>query len=92
MELFALFGWDGPQGRDLRKIHREAHLARLREMDAQGRVVIAGPLTDGAGSLLVMRFSDRNEAEAWMNADPYVTEGIFERTEVRPFLQVFPSS
>ncbi len=30
------------------------------------------------------------EAKAWAAADPYVTEGVFESYEVRPFMKVLP--
>jgi uncharacterized protein len=91
METFALYGWDGPAGAELRKIHREAHLARLAELDAAGRLVLAGPLTDGAGSLVLARFSDAAGAADWLAADAYVVHGVFARTETHPFKQVFPA-
>lgn len=90
MALFALMGWDGPQGPALRKEHRPAHLARLTALDQAGRVAAAGPLTDGAGSLLVIDFPDQAAAERWMAEDIYVTAGVFARTEVHPFTRVFP--
>jgi uncharacterized protein YciI len=42
------------------------------------------------GSLIVAEFPDLKSATAWAAADPYVTEGVFERWEVRPFKQVLP--
>ncbi len=90
MDLFALYGWDGPRGAELRKVHREAHLARLAALDAEGRLVLAGPLTDGAGSLVVARFPSEDAAHMWLAGDAYVLHGIFGRTEVHPFKQVFP--
>ncbi len=90
MPLFAMYGWDGPQGAERRKIHRPEHLVRLAELDALGRVVAAGPLTDGAGSLLILNFPDLNAASAWMADDVYVREGIFATTAVHPFTLAFP--
>lgn len=90
MPLFALVGWDGPRGQELRKLHRAMHLERLEALHVQRRVVAAGPLTDGAGSLLVIDFEDLASAERWMHDDVYVREGIFARTEVHPFTLVFP--
>ena len=55
---FVILGFDGPDGEAKRKIHRPAHLARLEPLDAQGRVVLAGPLTDRAGSLIVIEGTD----------------------------------
>lgn len=89
---FAILGYDGPQGEAKRKIHRAAHLANLEPLDRQGRVVLAGPLTDKVGSLLVLEFETREEAEEFIRHDPYTVYGVFERVEIHPFLQIFPKS
>ncbi len=87
---FAILGFDGPDGQEKRKIHRPAHLARMEALDAQGRVVLAGPLTDQTGSLIVIEAESLAEAEAFAQEDPYTVGGVFQRIEVHPFLQVFP--
>jgi len=87
---FVIFGFDGPEGEDKRKIYRPAHLSRLAELNAQGRVVLAGPLTDKRGSVIVIEAPSLAEAEAFAQTDPYTVHGVFERVEVHPFLQVFP--
>jgi uncharacterized protein YciI len=56
----------------------------------QGKVLLAGPLTDGAGSLIVVEQDSLAAVWELVGRDPYVTNGIFERVEVHPFLQVFP--
>ena len=89
---FAIFGFDGPNGEAKRQIHRPAHLHRLEEWDALGRVVLAGPLTDRHGSLIVIEASSLAEAEAFAHSDPYTIHGVFERVEVHPFQQVLPKS
>lgn len=87
---FAILGFDGPDGQARRKIHREAHLTRIETLDAEGRVVLAGPLTDHAGSLIVIEADSLADAQALAEEDPYTVHGVFERVEVHPFLQVFP--
>ena len=64
MGLFVLIGRDGAQGAALRKLHREAHLANLRPLSEQGRVVYAGPLLDDTGAPCgsVVIFAQRGEA------------------------------
>ena len=51
---------------------------------------LAGPFTDGTGSLIVIDMDSEAEAIAFANSDPYVTSGVFARVEVKPFRQVFP--
>ncbi|MBI3357154.1 MAG: hypothetical protein HY038_10370 [Nitrospirae bacterium] len=87
---FVIIGHDSPEGEAKRKIHRPAHLANLDPLNKQGRVILAGPLTDKAGSLLVLEFETQNEAERFIQNDPYTVHGVFERVEVHPFMQIFP--
>lgn len=88
---FVILGFDGPDGQAKRKIHRPAHLANLEPLVRQGRVILAGPLTDKTGSLIVIEAESQAEVETFMKTDPYVIHGIFERVEIHPFLQVLPT-
>jgi uncharacterized protein YciI len=88
--LFVIIGYDGPNGAALRPKVRAAHLDNLRPLVDAGRVKIAGPFTDGSGSLIVVEMGSEAEAVAFAHSDPYATQGVFERVEVKPFRQVFP--
>lgn len=88
--LFVIIGYDGPDGARLRPKVRESHLANLRQLAVRGKVPIAGPFTDGSGSLIIVDMESEAEALAFVNSDPYVTQGVFERVEVKPFRRVFP--
>jgi uncharacterized protein YciI len=44
-----------------------------------------------AGSLIVAEFESLEAARHWIDADPYVAQGVFARVTVRPFKQVFPA-
>ena len=88
--LFVIIGHDGPRGAELRPGLRPAHLDNLRPLSEAGKVPIAGPFTDGSGSLIIVDLESEAEARAFANTDPYVTGGVFERVEVKPFRRVFP--
>lgn len=88
--LFVIIGHDGPDGAALRPGLRPAHLANLRPFADRGEVIIAGPFTDGSGSLIVVNLANEADARALADSDPYLTGGVFERVEVKPFKQVFP--
>ncbi len=94
MPHFAIIGRDGPRGAELRKLHREAHLAGIEPLAEAGRIVHAGPLLgeDGApqGSLIVLEAADLAEARAIAARDPYVVEGVFASHEVVETKVVFP--
>jgi uncharacterized protein YciI len=88
--LFVIIGRDGPNAKELRPQLRPEHLKHLGAASAQGKVKLAGPLTDGAGSLIVVDVASEDEAQEMVGADPYVRGGVFETVEVHPFVQVFP--
>ncbi len=98
--LYAIFGNDVPDSLEKRKAARPAHLERLDQLQAAGRLLLAGPFPavdandPGAagftGSLIVAEFASLQEAEAWAAADPYVAAGVYAQVAVRPFKQVFP--
>jgi uncharacterized protein len=87
--LFVIIGHDGPDGAALRPKVREAHLANLRTLKAD-KLKLAGPFTDGSGSLIIVDMESEAEALEFAQRDPYVTSGVFARIEVKPFRQVFP--
>ncbi len=98
--LYAILCEDVPNSLPLRMAARPAHLARLQDMVAQGRIVLAGPhpAVDSedpgsagfTGSLIVASFDSLEEAKTWADADPYVTGGVFARVTVKPFRKVLP--
>jgi uncharacterized protein YciI len=88
--LFVIIGHDGPNGAALRPKIRPAHLQNLRPFVEKGKVVIAGPFTDGSGSLIIVDLESEAEAKRLAESDPYTTGGVFERVEVKPFRRVFP--
>lgn len=88
--LFVIVGHDAPEGAQKRPAVRPAHLEHLRPLAEAGRVKLAGPFLDRTGSLIVLEAESLAEVWALVARDPYVTEGVFNRVEVKPFQQVFP--
>ncbi len=89
--LFVLIGWDAPGSKEKRPAAREDHLAYWKPWDEAGRIVIAGPMTDFAGSLFIVDVETEDEAREKIENDPYLAAGVFERTEAHPFKGVLPS-
>ena len=98
--LYAIVGEDHPGSLDKRLAARPAHLQRLEALQAGGRMVLAGPCpaidasdpgpAGFSGSVIVAEFASLDAAQAWADADPYVTAGVYARVSVKPFKQVFP--
>ena len=91
--LFTFYNIDKPGTAELRARVRPQHKDYLKRVE--DRIAFAGPLlaADGqtmAGSLLVIDFPDRAAAEAWLAAEPFVGVGLYERTEIRAFQNLWP--
>ena len=72
-----------------RAVYRDEHLRLVREAHGRGELILAGALGDlPDGALLVFRTPDRLIAEAFARGDPYVTNGLVTRWEVRPWAVV----
>ena len=79
---------------------RPAHIERLKELAAEGRLMVAGPhpAIDSeqpgdagfSGSLVIAKFDSLKEAEAWAAVDPYVESGAYKSVSVKSFKKVLP--
>lgn len=98
--LYAIMSFDHDDSIEGRRAARPDHLARLKSLQEQGRLVMAGPMpaidTENpggagmAGSLVVAEFESLEAAQAWADADPYVAAGVYRESIVKPFKQVLP--
>jgi len=72
--------------------HREAHLARIGEWVAAGRMLMAGALGDPpTGAAFVLPGDDPAEAERFAEGDPYVVAGLVTARRVVPWTVVGPA-
>ncbi len=97
MSLFVIIGHDVAGSLEARKATREEHLVRLRKLDEEKRLVIAGPtpVKHGApemsGSIIIAKFESLNDAQDWASAEPYLREGVYSHVDIKPFLQTLPA-
>jgi len=72
-----------------RRRTRPTHLESIQPLVDGGNVLVGGAILDEAGdmigSMLLLEFPDPTDLDAWLAADPYVTEGVWREVEVTPF-------
>ncbi|HGM5580929.1 TPA: YciI family protein [Pseudomonas putida] len=98
--LYAIIASDVANSLEKRLAARPAHIERLQQLKAEGRVILAGPhpaidsndpgAAGFSGSLIVAEFDSLVAAQAWADADPYIAAGVYEKVVVKPFKQVLP--
>lgn len=99
--LYVIVGEDRADSLAARLAARPAHLARLEALQAEGRLILAGPCpaidspdpgpAGFSGSLIVAEFPSLQEAKGWADADPYIAAGVYAKVTVKPFKKVLPA-
>ncbi|OCX52605.1 hypothetical protein BEL04_14245 [Mucilaginibacter sp. PPCGB 2223] len=68
---------------------RPHHLDGVHELLANNNYVMGGSILDDAGkmigSVMVLQFETEEELEAWKKGEIYITAGVWETVDVKPF-------
>lgn len=88
---FLLIAYDGTdvEAPARRQAARPAHLVRARAGRAAGTVLEGGAILNNAGqmigSAMIFEFSSEEEFRAYLDEDPYVTGGVWQTMEIKPY-------
>ncbi|WP_320064322.1 YciI family protein [Micromonospora sp. RTGN7] len=69
-----------------REPHRDAHLAHMRALLADGTALIVGAHADLSASVLVLRAANAAAARAHVQQDPYWRHGVWTALDVTHYL------
>lgn len=73
--------------------NRDAHLAGLKKMTAEGRFLSGGAILDAEGRMVGssahVAFDSRAMLEHWLENDPYTVGRVWEQFDIRE-LKLFP--
>jgi len=99
--LYVVYSEDVKNSLALRLSVREHHIARLKDLQSEGRLIVAGPCpaidcedpgeAGFTGSLIIAQFNSLAEAQSWADQDPYIAAGVYERVTVKPYKKVLPA-
>ena len=88
---YLLVAYDGSDAEALnRRLKvREDHLKKISVLKQRGEFKCGGAILDDdgkmIGSMIVYDFPDRQSLDESLQNEPYFTEGIWEKVEIRPF-------
>ena len=98
---YVIYSEDVENSLALRLSVRENHLARLKDLQAQGRLIVAGPCpaidsenpgdAGFTGSLIIAEFDNLTDAQNWADQDPYIAAGVYKNVTVKPYKKVLPA-
>jgi uncharacterized protein YciI len=99
--LYLIYSEDVENSLALRMSVRENHLARLRVLQDQGHLLVAGPCpaidsenpgeAGFTGSLIIAQFDSLLAAQQWADEDPYIAAGVYKNVTVKPYKKVLPA-
>ena len=97
---YAIISQDVEDSRAGRNAARPDHIARIKALLDDGRLLLAGPhpAIDAedpgeagfTGSLVIVDFPSLKEAQEWADSDPYIAAGVYESLVVKPFKPLLP--
>lgn len=88
---FILIAYDGtdPDAPARRMKVREDHFKKISQLKKEGEFLFGGAILDVdgnmAGSMIVYEFPDRATLDERLKDEPYITEGVWKKIEIRPF-------
>jgi len=89
MPLFAVIRTRGPAYQPDRPLEElaawRAHADFMNALDAQGFIVVGGPLTDGPDVLHIVRANSADEIRARFAADPWERMDLLRTVRVAPW-------
>lgn len=99
--FYLIYSEDVENSLALRMSVREQHLARLRVLQDEGKLLVAGPCpaidsndpgdAGFSGSLIIAEFDSLALAQAWADKDPYIEAGVYKSVTVKPYKKVLPA-
>ena len=95
MPTFVMIGQDVPDSGKIREQHHDQHVKHVTALHEKGKIRLAGPMKsdDGersCGAVIVFEANSLDEAYNIVEADPYVSGGVFEDVTVTPYLISIP--
>jgi uncharacterized protein len=88
---FLLLAYDGtdPGAPDRRLKVRREHLDKISSLKKSGEFLFGGAILndDGkmVGSMIVYEFPDRKALDEKLKNEPYITDGVWKKIEIKPF-------
>jgi uncharacterized protein YciI len=90
---YVIHAYDHPDADalDRRMAVRPAHLDYVRQLKTEGKFLLGGALLDAdgrmIGSMLMLNLESDEQLTAYLNTDPYIIQGVWDKIDVKPFRQ-----
>lgn len=97
---YVVYAQDIENSLEKRLAARPAHIERLKQLNKEGRLLVAGPTpaidseepgsAGFTGSVVIAEFENLAVAQEWANNDPYMKAGVYKEVSVKPYKVALP--
>jgi len=86
---FVVIAYDYKKGGLKRRLKiRSKHIGLGDKMKAEGNYLMGAAILDKQnkmiGSIMILEYPSRKELDTWLKVEPYVTDKVWEKIEIRP--------
>ena len=91
MKQYVIIARDGMDEEALprRLATRPLHLSGAAVLKTKNQFIIGGAMLNESGemngSVMIVQFEDDNAFQEWYDQEPYITQGVWQTIEVKPF-------
>jgi len=91
MKQYVIIANDGTdeEASERRKKTRPLHLAGAKTLQEKNQLITGGAILDEAGqmigSVMIVQFETEEDFQEWYKNEPYITDGVWQTIEVKPF-------
>lgn len=91
MKQYVIIAYDGldAEASERRKKIRPFHLEGAKLLKEKNQFITGGAILseDGqmTGSVMIVQFETEEDFQEWYKNEPYITEGVWQTIEVKPF-------
>jgi uncharacterized protein len=91
MNQYLITAYDGTDENALerRMSIRPFHLEGAKKLKENGNFIIGGAMLNDEGkmigSTMILQFENPEELQIWIDSEPYIQQGVWEKFEVKPF-------
>lgn len=91
MKQYVIIAKDGTdeQALERRQNSRPVHLAGAKKLKDNNNFVLGGAMLDDdgnmRGSVMIVQFETAEDFQHWYDNEPYITGGVWQTIEVKPF-------
>jgi len=87
--LFVAYDGTGPGALERRMKVRPEHLEKIGVLKKKGNFLLGGAILDEdekmIGSMIVYEFPNRSALDESLKNEPYITGGVWQEIEIRPY-------